>query len=60
MHPPDIFATLIVSRRRLQELTKENPSLPKPAAELATGRVWETADIEKWAKVAGREIGKGA
>ena len=52
----DNLAMLGVSRRRLQQLTKENPSLPKPAAELATGRVWETADIEKWAKATGREI----
>jgi predicted DNA-binding transcriptional regulator AlpA len=45
-----------VSRQRVHQLTEEDSSFPKPVAELATGRVWETSDIEAWAKATGREI----
>jgi predicted DNA-binding transcriptional regulator AlpA len=55
MRPADNLARLGVSRQRVPQLT-EDPSFPKPAAELATRRVWETADVEKWAKATGREI----
>jgi predicted DNA-binding transcriptional regulator AlpA len=56
MRPADNLAMLGVSRQRVHQLTEEDPSFPKPAAELATGRVWETADIEKWAKATGRSV----
>jgi hypothetical protein len=56
VHPADNLAMLGASRQGVRQLTEEDPSLPKPAAGLATGRVWETADIEKWAKATGREI----
>jgi hypothetical protein len=58
--PAEIGKMLGVSRQRVHQLTEEDPSFPKPAAELATGRVWETRDVEKWAKATGREIVKGA
>jgi hypothetical protein len=39
---------------------KRNAMFPNAAGELATGRVWETADLEKWAKATSRETEKGA
>jgi len=43
-----------VTRQRVDQLARDDSTFPAPAATLATGRVWETADVEKWAKSAGR------
>jgi len=43
-----------VSRQRVHQLTEEDPTFPAPVAVLSIGRVWERADIEKWARATGR------
>ncbi|HEX6762897.1 MAG TPA: helix-turn-helix domain-containing protein [Gaiellaceae bacterium] len=35
------------------------PDFPKPLDELATGRVWKRADIEKWARKPPVPLGRG-
>ncbi|MHB1599307.1 MAG: DNA-binding protein [Acidimicrobiales bacterium] len=42
-----------VSRQRADQLSRTK-GFPDPAADLAHGRVWETADVEQWAREAGR------
>ncbi|HVA07494.1 MAG TPA: hypothetical protein VNG12_12215 [Acidimicrobiales bacterium] len=39
MRPADNLAMLGLSRQRFHQLTLEDPTFPKAAAELATGRV---------------------
>ena len=55
MRPADDLAKLGVPRQSIHKLTLKDPTFPKPAADLATGRVG-TADIEKWAKATGRTV----
>ena len=38
---------LDVSRQRAHQLA-QTEGFPRPAAELSSGRVWETADVEAW------------
>jgi predicted DNA-binding transcriptional regulator AlpA len=45
-----------VSRQRVNQIAKDDPTFPAPAAYLATGRIWSREAIEKWAKATGREI----
>lgn len=42
-----------VSKQRADQLSRLD-GFPKPAATLATGRVWKRADVEKWARKTGR------
>lgn len=47
-------ATLLgVSRQRVTQLAKQE-DFPAPAAALAAGPVWESADVERWARGVGR------
>ncbi len=48
MGAAEIGKRLGVSRQRVSQLAAADPTFPKPVAELAAGRVWETADIERW------------
>lgn len=48
MGAAEIGKRLGVSRQRVSQLAADDPTFPKPVAELAAGRVWETADIERW------------
>jgi hypothetical protein len=43
-----------VTRQRVGQLARDDATFPTPTAWLATGRVWETAAIETWAKATGR------
>lgn len=43
-----------VSRQRVDQLAKADPTFPKPEAELRSGRVWKREAIEAWAKRTGR------
>lgn len=45
----EIAALLGVSRQRASQLATEYEDFPRPVAELASGRIWETAAIEAWA-----------
>ena len=51
----EIAEMLGVSRQRVHQLAVTE-GFPLPAADLASGRVWERKTIEKWAKATGRTI----
>lgn len=51
----EIAAMLGVSRQRVQQLIN-GPKFPRPVQELAMGKVWLRADVERWAKDAGRPL----
>lgn len=50
----EIAKMLGISRQRVDELLRTDPAFPEPAARLTAGRVWETADVERWARETGR------
>ena len=49
----EVGRILEVSKQRAYQLSQVD-GFPKPAATLATGRVWKRADVERWARKAGR------
>lgn len=57
--PPDLMglteiAELFdVSRQRAGQLA-EQEGFPEPVAVIAAGRIWKRADVEAWARRAGR------
>ena len=51
----EIAEALGISRQRVDQLTRRE-DFPKPAAVLASGRIWKTEDIEKWAREEGRKL----
>lgn len=53
MSTPEIAELLGVTRQRVDQLSRTE-GFPEPAAELAIGRVWERADVERWARETGR------
>jgi prophage regulatory protein len=53
----EIAAMLGVSPQRVDQLSN-TANFPGPEVELASGRIWKRADVEKWAKATGRQIGK--
>jgi prophage regulatory protein len=46
----EIAAMLGVTRQRAGQLARDYDDFPKPVAELASGRIWERAAVEAWAK----------
>jgi predicted DNA-binding transcriptional regulator AlpA len=51
----EIAEMLGVSRPRVDQLSNTD-SFPTPEVELASGRIWKRAAVEKWAKATGRTI----
>lgn len=49
MGTTEIGQMLGVSKQRADQLTQVK-GFPKPAAELAQGRVWRRRDVERWAE----------
>ena len=49
----EVAELLGVSRQRVTQLAKVD-GFPKPTIRLASGPVWESADVERWAKESGR------
>jgi len=49
----EIGEMLGVSRQRAHQLA-QTEAFPKPTAVLSSGPVWETSDVEKWARATGR------
>jgi prophage regulatory protein len=45
----EIATMLGVSRQRVDQ-PSNTAKFPAPEAELKSGRIWKTADVEKWAK----------
>lgn len=46
----EIAAMLGVSRQRASQIVRAYDDFPAPVAELASGRIWETAAVEAWAE----------
>jgi predicted DNA-binding transcriptional regulator AlpA len=53
MGTSEIAKLLGVSRQRANQLAQRE-GFPEPIARLAAGPIWESADIERWAREAGR------
>ncbi len=52
------IATMIdVTRQRVHQLARDDPTFPAPAVVLSAGAVWERAAVEEWARRTGRIIG---
>jgi len=47
MGAAEIAARLGVSRQRVSQITARE-SFPRPVVELASGRIWESKDVEAW------------
>jgi predicted DNA-binding transcriptional regulator AlpA len=47
----DLFG---VSRQRVDQIVKKDPSFPTPEAVLTGGRIWKRVDVEAWARKTGR------
>lgn len=45
----EIATMLGVSRQRVGQLVRDYDDFPPPVAELASGRIWETAAVRAWA-----------
>ena len=46
----EIASMLGVTRQRAGQLVRDYDDFPPPTADLASGRIWETAAVEAWAK----------
>ena len=46
----EIAAMLGVSRQRVGQIVRDYDDFPTPVAELASGRIWETAAVKAWAE----------
>lgn len=49
----EVAELLGISRQRVTQLAKQE-GFPEPAVQLAAGPVWESADVERWARETGR------
>lgn len=45
----EIATMLGVTRQRAGQIARDYEDFPEPVAELASGRIWETAAVEAWA-----------
>jgi predicted DNA-binding transcriptional regulator AlpA len=54
----EIAELLGLSRQRCDQLSRMK-GFPDPVAELSSGRVWNTDDVERWAQEAGRQRSEG-
>ena len=45
----EIATMLGVSRQRAGQLVHDYEDFPRPVAQLASGRIWETVAVEAWA-----------
>jgi hypothetical protein len=43
-----------VTRQRVGQIVRDDPTFPPPTVSLATGRVWEREAVEAWARATGR------
>ncbi len=50
----EVAAMLDLTTQRIDQLARQDPNFPAPAADLAAGRIWVRADIVNWARAAGR------
>jgi hypothetical protein len=50
----EIAALLEVSRQRVDQISRSDPSFPSPIAELHAGRIWKRTEILEWIRRSGR------
>ncbi len=50
----DVAKLLGTSRQGVHYMVMNDPTFPAPVVDLPNGRLWERADIEKWARATGR------
>jgi predicted DNA-binding transcriptional regulator AlpA len=50
----EVREMLGISRQRVHQLIRDDATFPKPAAELASGKIWFRKDVEVWARRTGR------
>jgi predicted DNA-binding transcriptional regulator AlpA len=50
----EIRELLGVSRQRVHQLIRADPTFPTPVAQLGVGRIWLRRDVEIWARRVGR------
>lgn len=53
MGAAEVAEFLQISRQRVLQL-RQRPDFPEPVSVLASGPVWESADVERWARETGR------
>ena len=51
----ELITVLGVSRHRAYEICR-HPGFPEPVADLVMGKVWELADVQRWADERGRTL----
>jgi prophage regulatory protein len=44
----ELAEMLAVSKQRTIQIVRAYPDFPAPVVDLASGRVWRRADVEKW------------
>jgi predicted DNA-binding transcriptional regulator AlpA len=54
MSAAEIATLFRISRQRVDQIAKADATFPEPVAILSGIRVWETEDVERWARAAGR------
>ena len=54
MSAAEIGTLLGISRQRVDQIAKADPTFPEPVAVLSGIRVWETNAVTKWARETGR------
>lgn len=50
----EIAKLLGVSRQRVDQITRDDPTFPEPVDTLASGRIWRRQDVERWRSVGRR------
>jgi hypothetical protein len=50
----EIADMLDLSRQRVDQILRSDPTLPAPVAVISAGRIWRRADVERWARRTGR------
>lgn len=54
MTSSQVAELLGISRQRVDQIVKTDPTFPPPDAVLPSGRIWKRETIERWAREAGR------
>ena len=52
----EIAELLGISRQRVNRIVQTHRDFPDPVATLTAGRIWQRADIEKWASGHSRDV----
>ena len=50
----EIAEMLGVTRQRVDQLVRKDPTFPEPEAEITAGRIWLREAVESWARKTGR------